>query len=222
MTQKLVKKLTSSTTPNNQNTNSREKKAKPNAFSKIFDAINAFDDLGILDDMNSLSGSFKLTRRTNKNLVSRVKGRLVFEDPIFLGKGLKRLKKITYKDNTEKSFFGKFGDDDLIGAPGNPRVVKSGTKKFDYLYNGINSDILNNDRFKNGNKKLAEVSILPKYLDKFESDRATFQGIFRVNLDSNFIALSLGKGNKFTKRMLLRADFESDFDFLNPEIEVSA
>ena len=187
-------------------------KAQPNAFSQIFDNINIFDDLVPLDE--SLTGTFKIKRKTNNRGIANVKATFSFKDDILQGLGFKKVK---FKDRNSSSLFGDFGDDAELG---NPRTVRSGSKKYDYLYNGTNSDILKSNDFDGDNKKLVELSILPSFINTFESDKKqTVKGTFRVNLDDNFIALSTSKGlqSSFEDNLILRADYESAFDFINPD-----
>ena len=113
-------------------------RSSSNVFSEIFDAVNIFD--GLVDLDGSLSGTFKINRKTRKG-IANVKGTFSFKDDILAGFGFK---KISFKDKASGSLFGDFSDDDLLG---NPRTVKSGNKKFDYSYNGTNSDILNSNNF---------------------------------------------------------------------------
>ena len=139
-------------------------KLTPNVFSKIYDAVNIFDNLVDLD--SSLSGTFKIKRKTNKKGIANVKGKFIFKDDILAGFGFK---KVSFKDKVSGSLFGDFSDDDLLG---NPRTVKSGNKKFDYSYNGTNSDILNSNNFVGERKKLAELSVFPEFTSTFESQKA--------------------------------------------------
>ena len=183
-------------------------KSNPNVFSEIFDAVNIFDNLVDLD--GSLSGTFKIKRKTNKKGIANVKGKFSFKDDILAGFGFK---KISFKDNSSSSLFGDFSDDDLLG---NPRTVKSGNKKFDYSYNGINSDILNK---KVVGKKLVELSVFPEFLSTFEAKKAKVKkGFFRVSLDDNFAVFGTGNKDNFNDpgNLLMRADFEEAFDLLNP------
>jgi hypothetical protein len=185
--------------------------SKINVFSELFDVINVFDDLVDLDD--SLSGTFKLTRKTNRKGVANIKATFVFKDEI-----LQKLdsKKVSFKDKSSNSLFGDFGDVDQIG---NPRTVKSGNKKFDYLYNGEDSDTLSKGDIAESSKKLVELSIVPEFVNNFESQKVKAKGNFRVNLDDNFIALATGKRDQFVDNLILRADFEPAFNLLNPTFE---
>ena len=99
-------------------------KSSPNVFSEIFDAVNIFDTL--VDLEGSLSGTFKIRRKTNRKGIANVKGTFKFKDDILSGFGFN---KIVFKDRSSGSLFGDFSDDNLLG---NPRSVKSGNKKFDY------------------------------------------------------------------------------------------
>ena len=138
-------------------------KSSPNVFSEIFDSVNFFDNLFDLD--GSLSGTFKINRKTNRKGVT-AKGTFIFKDDMLADFGFK---KISFKDKSSGSLFGDFSDDDLLG---NPRTVKSGNKKFDYLYNGTNSKILNSSNFVGERKKLVELSVFPEFISTFESDNA--------------------------------------------------
>jgi hypothetical protein len=186
-------------------------KSNPNVFSEIFDAVNIFDNLVDLD--GSLSGTFKIKRKTNKKGIANVKGKFSFKDDILAGFGFKN---ISFKDNSSSSLFGDFSDDDLLG---NPRTVQSGNKKFDYSYNGINSDILNK---KVVGKKLVELSVFPEFLSTFEAKKAKVKkGFFRVSLDDNFAVFGTGNKDNFNDpgNLLMRADFEEAFDLLNPDFD---
>ena len=188
-------------------------KLTPNVFSKIYDAVNIFDNLVDLD--SSLSGTFKIKRKTNKKGIANVKGKFIFKDDILAGFGFK---KISFKDKSSGSLFGDFSDDDLLG---NPRTVKSGNKKFDYSYNGTNSDILNSNNFVGERKKLVELSVFPGFISTFESQKAKVKkGFFRVSLDDNFAAFGTGNKTNFTDNLILRADFEPAFDLLDPNFEL--
>ena len=188
-------------------------KLTPNVFSKIYDAVNIFDNLVDLD--SSLSGTFKIKRKTNKKGIANVKGTFRFKDDILAGFGFK---KISFKDKSSGSLFGDFSDDDLLG---NPRTVKSGNKKFDYSYNGTNSDILNSNNFVGERKKLVELSVFPGFISTFESQKAKVKkGFFRVSLDDNFAAFGTGNKTNFTDNLILRADFEPAFDLLDPNFEL--
>ena len=188
-------------------------KSNPNVFSEIFDAVNIFDTLVDLD--GSLSGTFKIKRKTNKKGIANVKGTFSFKDDILAGFGFK---KISFKDKSSGSLFGDFSDDDLLG---NPRTVKSGNKKFDYSYNGTNSDILNNKNLAGESKKLVELSVFPDFIKTFESQNAKVKkGFFRVSLDDNFAVFGTGNKTNFIDNPMLRADFEPAFDLLDPNFEL--
>jgi hypothetical protein len=195
-------------------------KSNPNVFSEIFDAVNIFDNLVDLD--GSLSGTFKIKRKTNKKGIANVKGKFSFKDDILAGFGFKN---ISFKDNSSSSLFGDFSDDDRRDdfTLGNPRTVQSGNKKFDYSYNGTNSDILNSKRFVGERKKLVELSVFPEFISMFESKKAKVKkGFFRVSLDDNFAVFGTGNKNNFNDpgNLLMRADFEEAFDLLNPSFDV--
>ena len=190
-------------------------KSSPNVFSEIFDAVNTFDYLVDLD--GSLSGTFKINRKTNRKGIATAKGTFIFKDDILSGFGFN---KISFKDKASASLFGDFSDDDLLG---NPRTVKSGNKKFDYSYNGTNSEILNSNNFVGERKKLVELSLFPGFISTFESERAKVKkGFFRVSLDDNFAVFGAGNKNNFNDpvNLLMRADFEPAFDFLDPNFDL--
>ena len=186
-------------------------KSSPNVFSEIFDAVNIFDTLVDLD--GSLSGTFKIKRKTNRKGIDNIKGTFSFKDDILAGFGFK---KISFKDKSSGSLFGDFSDDDLLG---NRRRVKSGNTKFDYSYNGTNSDILNSKKFIGERKKLVELSVFPEFTSTFESQNAKVKkGFFRVSLDDNFAVFGTGNKNNFNDpgNLLMRADYEPAFHFLDP------
>jgi hypothetical protein len=188
-------------------------KSSPNVFSEIFDAINIFDTLVDLD--GSLSGTFKIRRKINRKGIAIAKGTFSFKDDILAGLGFK---KISFKDKSSGSLFGDFSDDGLLG---NPRTVKSGNKKFDYSYNGTNSDILNSNNFVGERKKLVELSVSPEFISTFESQNVKVKkGFFRVSLDDNFAVFGTGNKTNFTDNLMLRADFEPAFDLLDPNFEL--
>ena len=121
--------------------------------------------------------------------------------------------------------FGDFSDDDRRDdfTLGNPRTVQSGNKKFDYSYNGTNSDILNSKRFVGERKKLVELSVFPEFISTFEEAKKAKvkKGFFRVSLDDNFAVFGTGNKNNFNDpgNLLMRADFEEAFDLLNPDFD---
>ena len=82
-------------------------KSSPNVFSEIFDAVNIFDTL--VDLEGSLSGTFKINRKTNRRGIDNVKGTFKFKDDILSGFGFN---KISFKDKAPGSLFGAFSDDD--------------------------------------------------------------------------------------------------------------
>ena len=182
-----------------------------NVLSEIFDAVNYFDTLVDLD--GSLSGTFKIRRKPNRRGRDIVKGLFEFEDDIIAGFGFSKLR---FKDKSPGSLFGDFSDDNSLG---NPRTIKSGNKKFDYSYNGINHDILTSNNFVGERKKLAELSVFPEFTSTFESQNAKVRkGFFRVSLDDNFAVFGTGNKNNFNDpgNLLMRADYEPAFHFLDP------
>ena len=112
--------------------------------------------------------------------------------------------------------FGDFSDDDLLG---NPRTVKSVNNKFDYKYNGnFGDDIPVGNR-----KKLVELSVFPEFTSTFESQNAKVRkGFFRVSLDDNFAIFGTGNKDNFNDpgNLLMRADYEPAFDFLDPKLDL--
>ena len=186
-------------------------KSTTNVLSEIFDAVTYFDTLVDLD--GSLSGTFKINRKTNRKGKDNVKGKFIFKDDIVAGLGFS---KIRFKDKSPGSLFGDFSDDNLLG---DPRTVKSGNKKFDYSYNGTNSDILNSKNFIGERKKLVELSVFPEFTSTFESQNAKVKkGFFRVSLDDNFAVFGTGNKDNFNDpgNLLMRADYEPAFHFLDP------
>ena len=156
-------------------------KQSSNLFSKIVQTIGAFDDLNLLDKTDTLTGTFKAKRRTNKKGISNVKATFIFRDDAFSDLGFK---KIRFKDKVTNSLFGDAT---------NPRTVKSGNKKYDYF---------------DGNKKIVELSVVPEYLEEFETGKK-LKGFFRASLDDNFISMSKNKRDQFADGKILTADFEA-------------
>ena len=152
-----------------------------NVFTKITDAITAFDDVIGFDASDTLSGKFAIKRRMNRQGVSSVRAIFAFKDQVLSGFG--PAKKVKFKDKITNSLFG-----DSV----NPRVVKSGNKKYDYLDAG---------------KKIVELSVEPEYLKAFETGKK-LSGFFRVSFDDSFIALSTGQKENFQDNKILTADFE--------------
>ena len=198
-------------------------KSTPNVFSKFFDAVNKAGNIVDLNGYGSLSGTFKINRKTNRKGIATAKGTFIFKDfkdDILANFGLK---KISFKDKSAGSLFGDFSDsaDSLFGdfSDGNRRTLKSGNEKFDYLYNGTNSRILNRYDFVGENKKLAELSVFPGFVRTFVSRNAKVKkGFFRVSLDDNFAVFGTGNKNNFNDpgNLLMRADYEPAFHFLDP------
>jgi len=161
-----------------------------NIFSKIWRTIRRFEDLGLLDDeLDSLTGNFKLARKTNKKGISRVKSTFIFTDDIVSGQG----NKVTLKDRDANSLFGDSY---------NPRRVRSGNKKLDYRTGAY--------YFEDGSQKLVELSVEQKFVKDFE-DFKKVKGFFRASLDDNFISMSKGKSDEFTDKKIMTADFEIPF-----------
>jgi hypothetical protein len=187
-------------------------RSSSNVFSEIFDAVNVFDTLVDLD--GSLSGTFTIKRKINKRGIDNLKNTFTFKDDILAGFGFNRIK---FKGKASGSLLGDFSDDDLLG---NPRTVRSGNKKFDYSYNGTNSDILTSNNFVGERKKLVELSVFPEFRSTFESqNNAKVRGFFRVSLDDNFAVFGTGNENNFRDpgNLLMRADYEPAFNFLDPD-----
>ena len=151
-----------------------------NLFSKIVKTIGGFDDLNLVDSTDTLTGTFKAKRKTNAKGITKIKAVFIFQDDTFSGLGFK---KVRYKDKLTNSLFGDAT---------NPRTVKSGNKKYDYF---------------DGEKKIVELSVVPEYLEEFETGKK-LKGFFRANLDDNFIAMSKGKRDQFSDGKMLTADFE--------------
>ena len=153
-----------------------------NVFSKIVETIGAFGDLNLVEKTDTLTGTFKVKRKTNRKGIDSVKANFFFKDEAFSGLGFK---KVTFKDKLTNSIFGDAT---------NPRTVRSGNKKYDYF---------------DGTKKIVELSIEPEYLEKFEQGKK-HKGFFRANLDEddNFIAMSTGNRENFQDNKILTADFE--------------
>ena len=161
-----------------------------NLFSKIWRKIRTFDDLGLLDDeLDALTGTFKLARKTNKKGTSWVKSAFVFYGDIARGRG----PKVTLRDRDANSLFGDSY---------NPRKVRSGNKKLDYRTGAY--------YFEDGSQKLVELSVEQKFVKDFE-DFKKVKGFFRASLDDNFISMSKGKSDEFTDKKIMTADFEIPF-----------
>lgn len=151
-----------------------------NVFSKIVETIGAFGDLNLVVKTDTLTGTFKVKRKTNRKGIDNTKATFFFKDEAFSGLGFK---KVTFKDKITNTIFGDAT---------NPRTVKSGNKKYDYF---------------DGAQKIVELSIEPEYLEKFEQDKK-HKGFFRANLGDNFIAMSTGNRENFEDNKMLTADFE--------------
>ncbi|MDC3011416.1 hypothetical protein OAZ24_04205 [Synechococcus sp. AH-736-G21] len=154
-----------------------------NIFSKIYDTIGAFNNLGLLEEIDALTGNFSIRRKTNRRGISNVKATFTFTDDIVNNLGFKKVK---FKDRVTNSLFGDAQ---------NPRKVRSGNKKLDYF---------------DGSQKLVELSVERKFLNKFEKGKR-FKGFFRASLDDNFIAMSKGQSDQFSNKKILTADFELPF-----------
>ena len=155
-----------------------------NIFSSIIETIEFYDNLLGLDRTDSLTGTFKVKRKTRGNGLAKVKATFQFKDEFVAGLGSKGTK-IKYKDKITNSIFGDAE---------NPRTVRSGNKKYDYYNDG---------------KKIVELSIEPQFIAEFESGKK-IKGFFRVSLDDDFIAISKGDGSDFQDNKVLTADFEGD------------
>ena len=151
-----------------------------NVFSKIYNVIGAFDDLNLLDSSDTLTGTFKTRRKTNKKGISNVKATFVFKDDIVSSLGFKKVK---FKDKVTNS---------LLGDADNPRTTNRGNKKYDYF---------------DGDTKIVELSVEPDYLKAFETGKK-LKGFFRASLEDNFIAMSTGQRDQFQDNKILTADFE--------------
>ena len=117
--------------------------------------------------------------------------------------------------------------------------------KYDYFYNGKHDDIINTKNDREDRQKLVELSVFPEIETEFRYVSLkiqTFKGNFRISLDDNFMVLSATKC-KFGKKekpllyfdrgddnldyikdgvQIARADFEPNFDMLNPSFELLA
>ena len=152
-------------------------------FSKIYDTIGAFNDLSLLEEIDALTGNFKVRRKTNRPDISNVKATFTFNDEFVSNLGFR---KTTFKDKVTNSLFGDAQ---------NPRKIRSGNKKFDYF---------------DGSNKLVELSVEQKFLNEFENGKKV-KGFFRANLDDNFIAMSKGQSDEFNDRKIMTAHFELPF-----------
>ena len=52
----------------------------PNLFAKILQTIGAFDDLNLIDKTDTLIGTFKVKRRTNKKGITSARATFTFKD----------------------------------------------------------------------------------------------------------------------------------------------
>ena len=154
-----------------------------NIFTKIYDTIGAFNDLSLLEEIDALTGKFKVRRKTNRRGISNVKATFIFNDDIVSNLGFK---KVRFKDKVTNSLFGDAQ---------NPRKIRSGNKKFDYF---------------DGSQKLVELSVEQKFLNEFENGKKV-KGFFRASLDDNFIAMSKGQSDEFSDRKIVTAQFELPF-----------
>ena len=154
-----------------------------NIFTKIYDTIGAFGDLSLLEEIDALTGKFKVRRKTNRRGISNVKATFIFNDDIVSNLGFK---KVRFKDKVTNSLFGDAQ---------NPRKIRSGNKKFDYF---------------DGSQKLVELSVEQKFLNEFENGKKV-KGFFRASLDDNFIAMSKGQSDEFSDRKIVTAQFELPF-----------
>ena len=154
-----------------------------NIFTKIYDTIGAFGDLSLLEEIDALTGKFKVRRKTNRQGISNVKATFIFNNDIVSNLGFK---KVRFKDKVTNSLFGDAQ---------NPRKIRSGNKKFDYF---------------DGSQKLVELSVEKKFLNEFENGKKV-KGFFRASLDDNFIAMSKGQSDEFSDRKIVTAQFELPF-----------
>jgi hypothetical protein len=68
---------------------------------------------------------------------------------------------------------------------------------------------------------LIELSVFPEFISTFESDNVKVKkGFFRVSLDDNFAVFGTGNKTNFTDNLILRADFEPAFHFLDPNFDL--
>ena len=89
-----------------------------NIFPTIIDTIEAFGCQFGLNETDSLTGIFKVTRKSNGNGIAKVHAVFEFKDELFSGLGSNDTK-IKYKDRVANSIFGDAE---------NPRTVESGKK----------------------------------------------------------------------------------------------
>ena len=155
-----------------------------NIFPTIINTIEAFGSQFGLNGTDSLTGTFKVKRKSRGNGLAKVKASFQFKDELFSGLGSKATR-ITYKDKITNSIFGDAE---------NPRTVRSGNKKYDYYNNG---------------NKIVELSIEPEFITEFENGKK-IKGFFRVSLKDDFIAMSTGADADFQDNKVLTADFEGD------------
>ena len=159
-------------------------RTKPSSvFSKILDVIEEFDNFANLDQIDSLTGTFRVRRRKNRRGISNVKATFLFKDDIISGT---KFSKVRFKDRVTNTIFGDAVD---------PRTSGKGNKKYDYLENG---------------DKIVELSIEPQFIKRFEAGQ-NLKGFFRVNLDDNVITMSTGQRDQFKDNKILTADFETSF-----------
>lgn len=151
---------------------------------------------------------------------------------------------VKLNDKSSLSLFGNFLGDFGPGFFGNKREIKKkNMTKYDYFYNGKHDDIINTENDSKDRQKLVELSVFPEFDAEFSSfmtKTETFKGNFRISLDDNFMVFTatkykIGKEerplfyfdsdatilehNKDGVQMA-RAEFEPNFDILNPSFEL--
>ena len=209
-----------------------------NIFSKIFDtleildAANDFNNNPAFFDVEKgstkpLSGTFKVrskkrTKPTDDNDVQiargfsgKVKAVFTFQSVIEDAGPIK----VRLHDRHSSSLFGDYGFSDRLG---NKRKIRGRNYKYDYQYNGKNDNITNNDS-KDGDysQKLAELTVF-RIFPNFKNEDRKVKGDFRINLDDNFMILTArdDDGIPMNDALIARANFEPNFDLLNPSLEL--
>jgi hypothetical protein len=152
---------------------------------------------------------------------------------------------VKLNDKSSLSLFGNFLGDFGPGFFGNKREIKKkNMTKYDYFYNGKHDDIINTENDSKDRQKLVELSVFPEIDTEFSSfmtkKTETFKGNFRISLDDNFMVFTATKyktgkeesplwyfvenGVQMAKDgvQMARAEFEPNFDILNPSFELLA
>lgn len=210
-----------------------------NIFSKIFDTLESLDAGGNFSNnpaffdvekgsTKPLSGTFKVRSKRRISPVDdngvqiargfrgKVKAVFTFQNVIEDAGPIK----VRFLDKHSSSLFGDYGFSDRLG---NKRKARGrGNYKYDYQYNGKNDNIINNDS-KDGDysQKLAELTVY-RIFPNFEDESRKVKGDFRINLDDNFMILTArdDDGIPMNDALIARANFEPNFDLLNPSFEL--